>query len=188
MLSFGTAGGRVSASSCSVSSDSLLLCSGFAGVGVSHTLVVTVANQPSLPSQPALSFFPPNITSYAYATLPTAGGSTVTMYGTNFGPSSLNAVWARFGAVAVVRYSLWTMPCTVSSSTLMTCVSPEGTGGPYAFIPVVANQTGSFGAPRQPGFDTPEVLTVPVSLGTARGGTVVTVSGRCVAGFAASHS
>lgn len=79
----------------------------------------------------------------------TAGGGLITVEGTGFGPAALNGVaalsagtpgWQRgAGGLSYGRYTA--SGCAVLSSTLLTCVSAEGTGAGYSWALTIAGQT-----------------------------------------------
>ena len=86
----------------------------------------------------------PSITGIAPVNGPAAGGTTVTIFGTNF----TGATAVQFGTVNATSY-------TVSSTGVITAVSPAGTANTYVAITVTTPQ----GTSPQSGVDTFEFLT-----------------------------
>jgi hypothetical protein len=98
----GVVGGAViRTSACSVvgAGHTRIHCSTPSGVGAGYTWTLSVAGQPSAPSVQTTSFAPPSLTAVTVAgigavdvgelgAVPTAGGATVTLEGSNFGLDS----------------------------------------------------------------------------------------------------
>jgi hypothetical protein len=177
--SFGRSGALVSLGSCSVLSDSLLRCAGLSGVGVDHGFEVTVAGQPSGLTGPLVSFAPPSISAVSPDRFPTDGGTNITVTGDDFGPPASRSVWQTLNATAFVRLGPWQYGCSVVNTTVMVCVTTAGAGALWAPQPGVGGQNGSSSSVSM-GYEPPLVLSVPPLLGGTRGGTNVTVTGRCV--------
>jgi hypothetical protein len=115
-----------------------------------------------------LTLAPPTVTNVAPVFGPPAGGTTVTLTGTDFAPNATTVMFGQTPSPAV----------TVQSSTQLTAVTPPEPAGSVAVTAVTANGTSAistnarffFGAP-------PAVNSLVPATGPAIGGTSVTISG-----------
>ncbi len=98
------------------------------GEGTSVPVKITVAGQTSAPS--SLSYDPPVITAVSPTRAPAAGGTVVTLTGTNFGPSTTVTVGGTSATCPAASISV--------SEVSIACVLPPSSGGP----PVVVVTTG----------------------------------------------
>src|ERR1019366_4614172 len=141
---------------------SYLLDAGSSNNGNINTLM-------GLAATPAISSVSPNTGS-------TAGGTSVTITGTNF----TGATAVKFGSIAAVPFS-------VASPTTLTAVSPAGSSGsvdvtvttPAGTSATSAADTFTYGAP------SPTVSSVSPNTGSTAGGTSVTVTGSGFSGATA---
>jgi hypothetical protein len=136
----------VSASQCTVvgSGHVEVRCISSPGVGVNYTWSLSVAGQASLPlSTVTTSFGPPTVTALVLSgpgvlsaqpsAAPTAGGATVTLFGTNFGADA-GALVVTWGGMSVQPVSL------VQSHTKLSFTTLPGQGAPVAITVAVAGQ------------------------------------------------
>src|SRR5262249_47362876 len=108
----------------------------------------------------------PNVTKISPQTGPTAGGTSVTITGTNLG----EATAVHFGPTAAASM-------TVNSATSITAVSPAGSGTVNV---TVTNQAGTGAITLKDQFSygaAPKVTKVEPKKGPAAGGTAVTITG-----------
>ena len=150
-----------------------------AAPGAGSGLRVALADRGRLGMSPpdALAYSSPVVATLDPATGPTVGGTTVAVYGFNFGPSSAPgiAVTVFVGGVAAV--------VTSRNHTLLTVVTPAGTS-PDSGVPVTVHVAGATSAPALPGFDM-FVYDAPAlaptfsitSTSPTQGGGVVAISG-----------
>lgn len=146
------------ASGCKKSSTSphtTISCYSVGGVGTNLVAALVVSGVPG-------SVATTNLTTLAYAQptvaritgagstkANTAGGGLISVEGTGFGPAALNGVavlpagtpgWQR--GAGGLAYGFYTATgCTVLSSTLLTCLSVQGTGAGYSWALTIAGQT-----------------------------------------------
>lgn len=125
---------------CSVLSwsDSVIMCESVAGVGKNLSVVVTVVDQTSpVTSKAVVEYVPPSVTSVTPLTIHTPGGDTICVSGSSLDGVSLQVWLTRTPperlsvASSVVSQDPSARVCTspsVSSSTSVCCVSPEGAG------------------------------------------------------------
>lgn len=107
----------------------------------------------------------PTVTGVSPNTGTTAGGTAITITGTNF-VSGATVIFGTASATSVV----------VSSSTTMTAVAPAGTAGAVTITVTVSGQSGSL-ASGFTYFATPTVTGVSPNSGATGGGTPVTITG-----------
>ena len=165
----GVSFGSTAATSYTVNSSTQITASAPAGTGTVDVIVTTVggASAPNPPSD-QYTFVPePTVTNVSPTKGPTAGGTNVTITGTNF--SGATAV--KFGSVAAKSF-------TVVSGTSITAVSPAGTG----IVNVTVTTIGGESAPNSAdefgyGTPAPSVTKVEPGKGPLVGGTKVTITG-----------
>ena len=116
----------------------------------------------------------PSVTGLSLTSGPAAGGTAVTIIGTNF----TGATAVQFGAVNATSYTV------DSTGTVITAVSPAGTAGTFVDItvttpggtsPHVGADTFQFVSPAATG--APSVTGLSLTSGPAAGGTAVTIFG-----------
>jgi uncharacterized protein YhjY with autotransporter beta-barrel domain len=112
----------------------------------------------------------PTITAINPTTGPTAGGTSVTLTGTNF----TGIVAVKFGATAAASF-------TVNSATSITATSPSGSAGAVDVTVTTSTATSATGAADKFTYAAaappPTITGINPSSGTATGGTSVTLSG-----------
>ncbi|MEY4173010.1 MAG: hypothetical protein RI900_175, partial [Actinomycetota bacterium] len=111
---------------------------------------------------------PPVVTSVAPASGPTAGGTTVTLAGSNF----TGATAVRFGGVAAASF-------TVTSSTSITAVTPAGAAGAVDVSVQGPSGTGVLqgGFTFVPPPGVPIIASISPASGPTAGGTPITITG-----------
>ncbi len=165
-------GGRFNAGRCVVASHTFMTCISAEGVGVGHTWVVTVDGQTSAPSAATTSYLPPTLSGLAplplgqgvynlssLALLRTAGGDTLELTGSNFGPvttipgstltqAALLASTLPIAEVSNGRACLIALCRVVVAHTTMHCVTQPGVGVGYAWAVRVGGQYSGISAVR----------------------------------------
>ena len=133
----------IPSSGCSVSTDqTVITCTTLAGVGTNTAWTVTVGDQTSTVKTSTISYAAPTISSVTIGssgtTMTTNGGETVTITGTNYGPTSITAtVIATYGTTGT-EYTATS--CARSSNTEITCTTVAGVGASLQWIVNVAGQ------------------------------------------------
>ena len=102
-----------------------LTCDAPAGTGKDIAVVVTVGDKKSTPFA-SFTYQSPTVTSIT--SVPTAGG-TVTITGTNFGPTGSASLGSNAGGSIVVAGKSCTSATVSVAHTTITCSQLEGTGG-----------------------------------------------------------
>ncbi len=114
-------------------------------------------------------YAPPTVTNVAPAAGPTAGGTSVTITGTNFtGLSGAAAV--RFGATNATGY-------TVDSATQITATAPAGTGTQNITVTTPGGTSANTAADDYTYYAPPTITNLSPSAGPTAGGTLVTITG-----------
>lgn len=152
------------------SDTSISLTSG-AGGGTSFDAAVDVAAQTNSLTN-AFSYQPPTITALLYVAASTDGGDSVTIIGTNFGPSaSVRSATVGSTAAAV----------TYSSHTAAVLTVAAGTGKGLEVAVTVDGQSGTYGAcglsECKFSYDAPVITAVTPRYGPSSGATEVTIFG-----------
>lgn len=105
-----------------------LTCTVAAGTGAGITVVVTAGvDKKSDVVSPYAIFSYQNPTVTATTRSPTAGG-TITITGTNFGPTGNTALSSASGGSVIVAGKTCTSATVTTAHTTLTCEQPEGTG------------------------------------------------------------
>lgn len=160
-----TIGGNV-CSSPNVTASTSMTCATPAGTAGAASVVVTTSAGSNLPNSLYTYLAPPSVAAISPSAGPLAGGSTVTLSGSNFVPG---------GTTVTVGGN----PCTslsVASTSSASCTLPAGTAGP-------ANVMASTAGGSNPAnslftyLTLPVVTTVSPAGGTIGGGTTVTLTG-----------
>ena len=136
-----------------------------AGTAGAVTVTVTVSGQSGSLASGFTYIVEPTVTSVSPNSGPTAGGTSVTITGTNFATGAT----VTFGGVAATNV-------VVVSSTSITATTPAGTAGAATVTVTVSGQSGSLAS----GFTyigTPTVTSVSPNNGPTAGGTSVTITG-----------
>ncbi|MFR9799982.1 IPT/TIG domain-containing protein [Streptomyces sp. MS06] len=153
------------AASFTVDSDSRITAVTPAGSPGSAVVAVTTPAGSSAPSPDAYFFYaaPPVLNGASPAQGPVAGGTLVTLTGSNL----LNASAVRFGATDATSF-------TVVSSTQITTTAPPGTGSSQITVITPGGSSNPIGFAYT---DTPVLTSVVPSSGPTSAGTVVTLTG-----------
>ena len=136
--------------------------------GSAGAVTVTVTNSNGLSGSLASAFtyvLPPTVTGVSPNSGSTAGGTAVTITGTNFAAGAT----VKFGATAATNV-------VVVSGTQITATTPVGSAGAVTVTVTVSGQAGSLAT----GFTyvvAPTVSSVSPNSGPAAGGTAVTITG-----------
>lgn len=117
---------------------------------------------------------PPTITNLSPDEGPTAGGTVVTITGTNFGGLSGPAA-VRFGATNATGY-------TVLNATTIAATAPAGTGTQQVSVVTPGGTTANTAADDYTYVPVPTVTNVSPGAGPAAGGTSLTVTGTNLTG------
>ncbi len=156
------------ASSVTVASTTTITCLTPAGTAGTATIVVTNVDGQSATLASAYTYVTgPSIASVSPNSGPAAGGTLVTITGTNFAG----------GATVTVGGSLATT-VTVASTTTITCVTPAGSVGPTS---VTVTNPGPQATTLASGFTymggAPTIASIAPASGPLAGGTLVTITG-----------
>jgi subtilase family protein/Big-like domain-containing protein/IPT/TIG domain-containing protein len=147
---------------------------GRAFLQVAATVFVVLLCALGFATEAQAQFGPPTITSVNPNTGPAAGGTTVTITGTEF--FFVTAV--SFGGNAAVSY-------TVNSGTQITAISPAGTGTVDITVTAAGGTNGPSATDRFSYLLPPTVTGVAPNTGPAAGGTSVTITGTNFSGATA---
>ncbi len=145
-----------------VQPDTEVRCTLPAGAGVSRAVQVTVDGQAS--SSPAtFSYSAPTLATVTPSTGPTAGGTTLTLSGANFGAAGASVTLAGV-----------TCPVTVQSHTQVLCTLPPGAGTARAVQLTLAGQSSN----TQPfSYLGPTLASIAPLSGPTSGGATLTLTG-----------
>ncbi|MBJ7472961.1 MAG: IPT/TIG domain-containing protein, partial [Solirubrobacteraceae bacterium] len=123
---------------------------------------------------------PPTVTGLAPAEGPTAGGTSVTITGTNFiGLSGAAAV--QFGGVNASSYS-------VVNATTITATAPAGTGTQDVRVTTPGGTSANTAADNYTYYPPPTVTVVSPDAGPTAGGTFVTITGTNFSGLSGASA
>ena len=159
-----TVGGAAATSVVVVSGTSITATTP-AGTAGPVTVTVTVSGQSGSLASGFTYVVTPSVTSVAPNSGTTAGGTSVTITGTNFAAGAT----VTFGGTAATNV-------VVVSGTSITATTPAGSAGPVTVTVTVSGQSGSLAS----GFTyvaTPTVTGVSPNTGTTAGGTSITITG-----------
>jgi IPT/TIG domain/Fibronectin type III domain len=157
--------GATAATGVAVVSSTSITATTPAGTAGAATVTVTVGAQSGSLTNGFTYVGIPTVTSVSPNTGSTAGGTAVTITGTNFATGAT----VKFGATAATGV-------VVASSTSITATTPAGTAGAATVTVTVAGQSGSLTS----GFTyvvIPTVSSVSPNTGATAGGTAVTITG-----------
>jgi len=161
---FGTAGAQVTVggATCAVlaQTHTLIQCTAPPGTGVGQPVVTTTRGETM--TNP-FSYLAPTVTSLSPPALPTAGGTLLTIAGSNLGTTG--------ASVTVGGYS-----CPISSQThtQIVCTAPAGQGNA---VPVHVYVAGQSAALRFTAYQAATITSVFPSSGPAAGGNTLTLNG-----------
>jgi hypothetical protein len=161
--------GAAAATGVIVVSGTTLVCTSPAGsVGTVHVVVSTQYGPSQISSGAQFTYYPlPSVTWVSPPAGPLAGGTAVTLTGTNF----ISGASVTFGQTPATNV-------TVVNSSSITCTSPGGTPGPVDVVVSTTQGTSNISAFDQYSYlATPAVTSVSPPLGALAGGTKVTVTG-----------
>ncbi len=146
------------------------------GVGTVDVTVVTAGGGASAtgPLDHYTYPAPPTVTGLSPASGPTAGGTSVTITGTNF----TGATAVKFGATSATSF-------TVNSATSITATSPAGTGTIDVTVTTPIGTSTTSVADQFSYGGSPTVTAISPSSGSAAGGTSVTLTGTNFTGVTA---
>jgi hypothetical protein len=168
-----TIGGTAATSVVVVSSTSITAMTPAGSAGTASVLVTTAGGTNSantlytyLTPTPA-----PTVTGISPSSGTTAGGTSVTVTGTNF----TGATGVTIGGTAATSF-------TVNSATQITATSPAGTGTVDVTVTTVGGTSATAAADRFTYFGAPTVTSVSPASGPAAGGGSVTITGTGLTG------
>jgi len=164
--------GTVAASSFTVNSATKITVTSPAATGLVDVTVVTPGGTSATSSADQFSYAPV-VTGISPAQGPAAGGTTVTITGSNL--TGTTAV--KFGTVTATSF-------TVNSATKITVTSPAGTVGLVDVTVVTPGGTSATSSADLFSY-APVVTGISPSLGPAAGGTTVTITGSNLTGVTA---
>ncbi len=118
----------------------------------------------------------PTVVSISPTAGPTAGGTSVTIRGTNF----LGATAVTFGATAATDY-------TVNSATQITATAPAGTGAVDVRVTTVGGASAPSAAEQYTYVGAPTVTSISPAVGPTTGGTSVIITGTNFSGATAVY-
>ena len=190
---------RYNATNCAVTETNVkITCAAAAGVGKDHAWTVAIASPGAETWQKTsaaavTSYAQPALASIAGAgAMPTAGGATVTISGSNFGPDGDAFARVFYGAAEPATGQAWDYECssaTVSAGgTRVTCQTAAGAGGGMVWQVAVGREpvstaTGQYSNATDfsgaTGYEVPAVTNVALPQGplSTRGGGVIIVNG-----------
>ncbi|MBE2285889.1 MAG: IPT/TIG domain-containing protein [Prosthecobacter sp.] len=157
--------GGAAATSVSVVNATTITCVTPAGTAGAKSVVVTTPGGSNSANSLFTYVAPPTVTSVAPANGPIAGGTSVTITGTNFA-----------GATGVTIGGVTATSVSVVNSTSITCVTPAGTAGSKSVV--VTTPGGSNSANSLFTYvAAPTVASIAPASGPTSGGTSVTITG-----------
>ncbi|MEO0017796.1 MAG: hypothetical protein RLZZ522_1079, partial [Verrucomicrobiota bacterium] len=140
--------------------DTSIVVSSPAGEGFNLDVKVIAAG--SVSNAVSFSYLPPAISGLTPATGPTAGGSTITVIGSNFGLSPSVTIGGN------------SAPSIVASHSQVVCTLPAGQGLNREVRVTVAGQASP---PATFNYAAPAITSISPATGTTAGGTQITISG-----------
>ena len=158
--------GGTAATSVAVTNSTTITATTPAGSAGAATVTVTVSGQSGSLAGAFTYIAPPTVTSVSPSTGAVAGGTAVTITGTNFAAGAT----VTFGGTAATNV-------VVSNSTTITATTPAHAAGA---VPVAVTNSNGLGGSLASGFTyvaQPTVTGVSPSTGTTAGGTAVTITG-----------
>ncbi len=173
--------GTTNATSYTVNSATSITATAPAGTGTQNVNVTTPGGTTANTSADDYTYHGvPTITSLSPSAGPNAGGTSVTITGTNFtGLSGAAAV--RFGATNATSY-------TVNSATSITATAPAGTGTQNVSVTNPGGTSANTVSDDYTYYAIPTITTISPVTGPATGGTVVTITGTNFAGLSGASA
>jgi len=171
-------GGVAVSSFTMVSSTSITTTTPAESAGTVDVIVVTAGGPSAASSSDHFTYVAaPTVTGVSPSAGPTAGGTTVTITGTNLS----NATAVSFGGTAATSF-------TLVSSTTITAVSPGGSaGGVNVTVTTAGGTSATSGSDVFTYVTAPTVSVVGPSSGSTAGGTAVTLGGSNLSGATAVY-
>ena len=168
--------GATNASSFTINNDGQITATAPAGTGTQNVTVTTGLGTSANTAADDFTYYPlPTITSISPAGGPTAGGTSVTITGTNFSGLS-GAAAVRFGATNAASY-------TVNSATSITATAPAGTGSQDVRVTTPGGTTANTAADDFTYYAPPTITSLAPGAGPEAGGNTVTITGTSFAGL-----
>ncbi len=133
------------------------------GQGASKDVVVTVGSRSSVALQ--FDYHPPQITSVSSSSAPTAGGTVITVNGSNFGASGIVLIGGTEASLTGGSYGHEEIVCTL----------PPGQGTDF---PLIVRSGGRDSNPVLFSYDAPEITSITPTSAATSGGTLLTVTGK----------
>ena len=161
--------GAATASNIVVVSGTSLTATSPPGAGAVDVTVTTAGGTSATSAADRFTYGPPTVTAVSPSSGPTAGGTTVTISGTNFAP---NTTSVKFGTAAASNV-------VVTSASSLTVTSPAGSGTVDVKVTTPAG-TSAVSAADQYAYtavSAPTVTSISPSSGPSAGGTRVTITG-----------
>jgi hypothetical protein len=167
--------GAAAATSVTVNSATSITATAPAGNGTVDVTVTTPGGTSATSAADRFTYFNgPTVTNLSPNTGPTAGGTSVTITGTNL--SGATAV--KFGAAAAASF-------TAVSTTSITATAPGGTGTVDVTVTTPGGTSATSAADRFSYYGGPTVTGVSPNVGPTAGGTSVTITGTNLLGATA---
>ena len=159
--------GGTSAASFTVNSSTKITATSPAGTGTIDIKVTTTSGTSAASANDRFTYvLSPTVTAVSPSAGPAAGGTPVTITGTNF----TGATAVKFGSTAAASF-------TVNSSTSITATSPAGSGTVDVTVTTNGGTSQTTSADQFNYQGTPIVTNISPASGPTGGGTVVTVTG-----------
>jgi len=150
-----------------INSNTQITATSPAGTGTVDATVTTTGGTSATSAADQFTYVPaPTVTGISPTSGPGAGGTVVTITGTNF--SGATAV--TFGATAATGF-------TVNSTTSITATSPAGTGTVDLRVTTVGGTSATSAADQFTYIPAPTITSISPTAGPATGGTTVTLTG-----------
>jgi hypothetical protein len=143
-------------------SHTTITCTLPAGQGANLPVIVTSAGRAS--NSVPFSYNPPAITGISVSAGPTAGGTLITLTGSNFGTSGTVSIGGQDAPVTSGGYS----------HTTITCTLPPGQG---ANLPVVVTSANRSSNSVPFSYNPPAITGISPATGPTSGGTLITLTG-----------
>lgn len=161
-----------------INSNTQITATSPAGTGTVDVRVTTSSGTSAITSADQFTYVPPvpapAVTSISPASGSSAGGTIVTITGTNL----LAATAVKFGATAATAF-------TVDSATQITATSPAGTGTVDVRVTTAGGTSSVVVADQFTYIPTPTITSISPSAGPTAGGTLVTITGANFTGVTA---